>query len=289
MLYVPFSMHARLLFTVRLLLILCSVLGTGLSPAAADFHRLTFTETATDRAAAVVDYPAGASVLTYDTAVAASIRREVPQEIEVVLPLPDGTKAVLRCALFVPFSEGLTVGRTGRDGRTVETRYVPRLRAYRVLNGGRGTFLLTEDGPQGAVTVDGTVYEVVPVGGADPAAPRAAHAVVYPVPVPTSARDMRCGLTDSAVEMMGLPQRRRAHKNGVGIEIGDGGRSRSNVGEAADATVEAAEMRGGGGLCAEVAIDIDAYTLGTFGGIVERRWNGRSRRWPASTKSTGLS
>ena len=258
-------MHARLLFTVRLLLILCSVLGTGLSPAAADFHRLTFTETATDRAAAVVDYPAGASVLTYDTAVAASIRREVPQEIEVVLPLPEGGKAVLRCALFVPFSEGLTLGRTGRDGRTVEERYAPRLRAYRVLEGGRGTFLLTEGGPQGAVTVDGTVYEVAPVGGAarpaqqaagggraagaaDPAAPRAAHAVVYPVPVPTSARDMRCGLTDSAVEIMGMPQTRRP-------------RGRLHPGPA-----KSGDARGGGGLCAEVAIDIDAYTLGTFGG-----------------------
>ena len=241
-------MRATLPLLLRTVLILCSVICAGFNPAAADFHRLTFTATDTDRAATVANYPAGALALTYDTAVAASIRREVPLEIEVVLPLPEGGKAVLRCALFVPFSEGLTLGRTGRDGRTVETRYVPRLRAYRVLEGGRGTFLLSEDGPQGAVTVDGTVFEVAPVGGADPAAPRAAHAVVYPVPVPTSARDMRCGLTDTGSAIMGLPQMRRP-------------RGRLHPGPATSD-----EARGGGGLCAEVAIDIDAYTLGTFGG-----------------------
>jgi len=271
-------MHPRLLVPFRLLLMLSIALGTGFRLCAAEFHRLTFTAAPTDRVADSHGFPAQALALTYDTATAEAIRTHVPREIEVVLPLPDGTKAVLRCDLFVPFSEGLTVGRTGRDGRTVEARYVPQLRAYRVREGGRGTFLLGEGGPQGAVTVGGTVYEVAPVGGAARPAQRAAgggSAVVYPAPVPTSARDMRCGMTDVSVEVMGMPQRRKAHRNRVGVgdrvevevevEVEDGDSTESRGGKTANAA-NAQEVRGGGGLCAEVAIDIDAYTLGTFGG-----------------------
>jgi hypothetical protein len=228
-------MHALQKF-FRIALVCAGAAFAGLSPA--QTLRLPFTslprEVAPARAGEAV-LPDSAVVLAVDGAAWEAARQGRADEVEVVLPLPGGGRTALTCERMAAFSEGVTVGRTGRDGRTVEEVVVPELQAYRVVRGGRGALLVTRGGLQGVVTVGGTAYEVAPWGRGE-----GAVGAVFRVPSPGPGRDLGCGTPEGPVRAMGLPDQRRAPAGG-GAERG-------------------------GGLCVEVAIDIDAYTLGTFGG-----------------------